>query len=238
MPALICRPACLFLALVIILSGPAPTAASARLSRSGICHDAGSSSWTRTKDFEAFATMAECLAHGRAYKGWKDQAPASAPAGYDRALYGGWTDADGNCRNTRHDLLAAMSTAVVKLNDNSCAVLGGRWLDPYTGRIFTQPGQLDIDHVVPLAWAHERGAALWPEEQRVAFANDAVNLLAVEAAANRAKGARGPLDWLPPDSRYHCEYVTRFHRIVLTWKLQYHPGERARMDELRRGLCG
>jgi hypothetical protein len=59
-----------------------------------------------------------------------------------------------------------------------------------------------------------------------------------EASANRSKGAQGPLEWLPPNVDYRCEYVTRFHRIVLTYRLEYQPGEAAAMDRLRAELCG
>jgi len=85
--------------------------------------------------------------------------PASARAGdsanvpYDRALYGDWADLDGDCRNTRHEMLQMLSTGNTQLTSDGCAVASGRWLDPYTGRVFTSASELDIDHLVPLAWA-------------------------------------------------------------------------------------
>jgi hypothetical protein len=116
-------------------------------------------------------------------------------------------------------------------------VVRGRWNDPYTGKIFSNARDLDIDHMVPLAWAHAHGADQWDAAQRRKFANDPINLFAVEASANRAKGAKGPLDWLPPDAAYRCEYITRFHRIVLTYKLSYSASEASNMDRLRSNLC-
>lgn len=33
-------------------------------------------------------------------------------------------------------------------------------------------GDIDIDYVVPLVWAWERGTREWPREKRERFAND------------------------------------------------------------------
>lgn len=77
---------------------------------------------------------------------------------YDRALFGGWADVDGDCKTTRHEQLADLSTGPIRLSDDGCRVVRGRWLDPYTGRIFQNSSGLDIDHVVPLFWAWQRGA--------------------------------------------------------------------------------
>jgi hypothetical protein len=232
-----------------ILASPLDARAEVKLSASGICHDAGSPWYERTRSFSPHPTMEDCLREGRPYSGWSGgamalRAPeaASSPARpggrYDRDLYGDWIDADGDCRNTRHEVLAALSTGTVSATRDGCRVLRGRWNDPYTGRIFLDASDLDIDHMVPLAWAHARGAAAWSETRKRDFANDPVNLFAVEASANREKGAKGPLEWLPPNVAYRCEYVTRFHRIVLTFGLEYLPGEAEGMEALRRRLCG
>ena len=77
--------------------------------------------------------------------------------------------------------------------------MSGKWLDPYTGQIFTNPGDLDIDHMVPLAEAHRSGADTWTAEQREDYANDLFHtdgLIAVSASANRSKGSRDPSQWL------------------------------------------
>ena len=238
--------------LLPVSSGPA-AADTVKLSGSGICHDANSRWFAKTKNYKAFGTMPECLLNGRAYKGFSgDAAPSAvetltaAPSvravsgvgvPYDRHLYDHWIDEDGDCQNARHELLQELSTAPVKLAKSRCTVTHGRWNDPYTGEIHTNSRDLDIDHMVPLAWAHAHGANKWGADLRRKFANDPVNLFAVLASANRQKGAKGPLDWLPPNQAFQCQYVTRFHRIVLTYRLQYTNRERREMDRLRSQLC-
>ena len=68
---------------------------------------------------------------------------------YDRDLFGGWSDTDRDCQNMRHELLQELSTAVVSFSQNTCRVTRGRWLDPYTDKIFYESRLLDIDHLVP-----------------------------------------------------------------------------------------
>lgn len=239
----------LLIGLALALLGTGASAAMVKQSNSGICHDDASSWYGRTKNYTAYGSMQECLASGRAYKGYSGSATSTSPRKspskqshavqpYDRHLYDHWIDADGDCQNARHELLQELSTGQVTLNSSGCTVQHGRWNDPYTGRIFTNARDMDIDHMVPLAWAHAHGAHSWNADLRRQFANDPVNLFAVEASANRSKGAKGPLEWLPPSQAYHCQYITRFHRIVLTYKLQYSDYEAREMEALRGRLCG
>ncbi len=239
---------CLAITQIALPVGSA-AAAMVKQSNSGICHDEGSTWYGRTQNFTAYGSMSECLGSGRAYKGYagetramsKTPAPQAQRDGtstaYDRDLYEHWIDDDGDCQNARHELLQELSTGQVTLSSSGCTVVQGRWLDPYTDQIFTRARGLDIDHMVPLAWAHAHGADKWDHATRRQFANDPVNLFAVEASANRSKGAKGPLEWLPPSQGFHCQYVTRFHRIVLTYKLEYSDYERQQIDAMRAQLC-
>ena len=248
------RVACPALVLLAVLAGAPVSAAPdapVKMSASGLCHDPASPWYVRTKTYVPHETMADCLEEGRAYAGYESPASGRAqigagkviaatpgPSVYDRDLYGhGWTDRDKDCLDVRHELLAAVSSVPVTLDDDGCLVRRGRWIDPYSGRIFLQAGDLDVDHVVPLAWAHERGARKWSPEIRVLFANDARNLFAVSASLNRSKGARGPLEWLPPRAEFHCGYVLRFQRIVKLYDLEYAPGEASAMTRLRNRVC-
>lgn len=221
-------------------------------SGSGICHDQNSIWYGRTKSFTAYSSMGDCLASGRAYKGYKGSAAApqttstqsstrapeaSGYVKYDRKMYDHWIDLDGDCQNTRQELLQELSTGRVTMAANGCTVVRGRWNDPYTGEVYMNARDLDIDHMVPLAYAHARGGYAWDAATKRKFANDPINTFAVQASANRQKGAKGPLEWLPPNKAYQCEYVTRFHRIMLTYKLQYADWEKGKIDNLRASLC-
>lgn len=157
---------------------------------------------------------------------------------YDRKEFGGWADIDRDCQNTRHELLAELSTSLLTYNSNTCRVITGRWLDPYTGRTFTRSSDLDIDHLVPLHWAWQRGAWYWSKHKRRDFANDPMNLIPVDDGTNQAKGAKGPLKWLPPATEFHCSYVTRFWRIVRLYEISVAEDDRQKMMDQIRDLCG
>jgi hypothetical protein len=141
---------------------------------------------------------------------------------YDRALYRHWIDGDGDCQDTRQEVLIAESLEPPELDDRGCRVESGRWSDPFTGQTFTDPGDLDIDHIVPLAEAHRSGADTWTAGQREAYANDLFHtdaLIAVSASANRSKGDRDPAEWLPPNEAYRCEYLKKWVVVKATWGL-------------------
>ena len=196
-----------------------------KLSSSGICHPVESSWYERTKKYTDFNSLDECLDYGgRLPKGGalpSKAVPAKkAERGYERSAFGsGWDDEDGDCRDSRAEALIATSTTEVRFaDDRRCRVVTGRWISPFTGKVILNAADIDIDHVVPLAWAWERGAGRWPSEKRERFANDPVNLLPVETSLNRSKGAQGPDEWLPPANQ--CGYVARFVRVVRLYDLQ------------------
>ena len=143
--------------------------------------------------------------------------------GYDRATWKHWIDADGDCQNTRAEVLIAESLEPVTFtNSKNCTVLGGRWYDPYTNTYFTVAGELDVDHFVPLGNAHSSGGADWGADRKRDFANslnDADHLIAVSASANRSKGSRAPDEWKPPNQGYWCEYANDWIRVKGAWEL-------------------
>ena len=139
----------------------------------------------------------------------------SPKTGYDReAQFGSpWTDEDHNGCDTRNDILVRDLVAA-KL-EGACRVVSGILADPYTGGsiAFVRGEQtsalVQIDHVVALSNAWQTGAAQISPERRVAFANDPLNLLAVDGATNSAKGDGDAATWLPPSTAYRCSYVSR-----------------------------
>lgn len=137
---------------------------------------------------------------------------------YDRDHFAGWVDDDGDCVNTRHEVL--QSEAVdFSMNTEGCAVASGEWFDPYTDRTYTNPRDLDVDHVVALADAWVSGAWAWADELLDRFSNDLGNLNAIAAGENRSKSARGPADYSPTAPAARCEYLVQYATVKIDWQL-------------------
>ncbi|KQY47820.1 HNH endonuclease [Cellulomonas sp. Root137] len=133
------------------------------------------------------------------------------PVVYDRATWNHWVDEDGDCQDTRAEVLIAESTTAVVLSADGCSVLSGTWVDPYSGLTWYQASDLDIDHMVPLKNAHDSGGWAWGAAQKETYANDLAHvnaLVAVEDGLNQSKGSRGPDEWKPPAVAAWCGYAT------------------------------
>lgn len=159
---------------------------------------------------------------------------------YRRELYTHWVDADGDCQDTRQEVLIRDSVVRPRLSADGCRVLAGRWVDPYTGRTMTDPRDVDIDHLVPLAEAHRSGADGWSHDRRLAFANDLgspLTLVAVSARVNRAKADNDPLTWLPWDPGRWCAYIGAWRAVKTRWDLRQDTPERWWTDALA-WTCG
>lgn len=155
--------------------------------------------------------------------------------GYDRDAWPHWRDEDGDCRDTRAEVLIRTSQVPVTYKRTErCVVASGLWIDPYTGKTFRDASRLDIDHLVPLRHAHDHGAAQWDRQQRRTFANDPDNLIAVSAGANRSKGADGPADWLPDNRDFRCEYGQRWMHIKREYELNVTRNNRRAVEQLRQ----
>ena len=143
-----------------------------------------------------------------------------APA-YKRAQWKHWIDEDGDCQDTRQEVLIAESLQPVTFS-NRCRVATGLWLDEYTGTTTTKPSEFDIDHFVPLENAHISGGWAWTTEQKKAYANDLIHpehLIAVLASANRSKSSHSPDEWKPPHKEYWCEYAVSWISVKNRWSL-------------------
>lgn len=175
---------------------------------------------------------------GWIYKTYVRRHPGLAPkyVPYRRSLYRHWIDADGDCQDTRQEVLVRDATGEVYFRPpRRCVVVRGRWRDPYTGESFREPRQLDVDHVVPLKNAHESGAWAWSKEKRQEYANFLAyrqHLLAVKGSENRKKGDKGPDRYLPPDGAFHCEYVRIWSEIKRDWGLEMTESERQAVQQV------
>ena len=147
-------------------------------------------------------------------------------AGYDRGDWEHWIDADGDGLDTRQEVLA--DETLVDPVVAGGRIREGQWLSYYDDQEFTVARQLDVDHVVALAEAHQSGGWAWDALTRQLYANDLSfpdHLIAVSAGSNRSKGARDPAEWLPPDSEALCTYLAWWTTIKYRWELSMDQAE-------------
>jgi len=108
---------------------------------------------------------------------------SSVASAYDRSAYRHWVDADGDGQDTRQEILIRDSHTEVLFREDG-KVETGLWVCPYTGRVTTNPRDLDIDHLGALGEIDAVGAHSWTAAEREAFANDPENLVAVQRRPN------------------------------------------------------
>jgi Protein of unknown function (DUF1524) len=143
----------------------------------------------------ALATAAVLEVKGRAPK-----------TGYSREEFGTrWSDVDHNGCDTRNDILARdLTTITYNPGTKDCVVATGTFDDPYSGETIdftrgdTTSSALQIDHVIALSDAWQKGALSWDAATRLDFANDPLNLMASDGRLNAQKG---DADAAPPGCR-------------------------------------
>lgn len=164
----------------------------------------------------------------------KGRAPKT---GYSRSQFGdGWAVQNG-C-DTR-DIILYRDLAHTAVNA-SCQVVSGTLHDPYTGKIIefrrgASSSLVQIDHVVPLSNAWQTGAQGLSLPVRESFANDPLELLAVDGAANQQKSDGDAATWLPPNKPFRCQYVSRQIAIKAKYGLWVTAPEK---DAMKRVLSG
>ncbi|MFE7073414.1 HNH endonuclease family protein [Streptomyces sp. NPDC057620] len=170
----------------------------------------------------------------------KGRAPKT---GYDRDKFGTpWADTDSNGCDTRDDILKR-DLKEVKFSDGDCSVKSGTLApDPYTDKdvTFVRGGrsEVDIDHLVALSDAWQKGAGKWDASKRIALANDPLNLLAVDAGRNRSKGDGDTATWLPPHKAYRCTYVAGQVAVKKKYELWVTDAEKAAMKKVLSSCPG
>lgn len=167
----------------------------------------------------------------------KGRAPQT---GYEREQFGAaWADTDHNGCDTRNDILARdLEGETFRPGTHDCIVLTGVLDDPYTAtEIHFQRGQdtstkVQIDHVVALSDAWQKGAQQLSVEDRTQFANDPLNLLAVDGPANSQKGAGDAATWLPANRSFRCDYVSRQIAVKARYDLWVTSAEKDAMSRV------
>lgn len=148
----------------------------------------------------------------------KGRAPKT---GYSREQFGnGWGKING-CDARNVILFRDLKDVVLK---DECLVATGTLNDPYTGNSIDfdrtkNASAVQIDHVVALSDAWQKGAQSWEKDKRVAFANDPLNLIASDGPANQQKGDSDAASWLPSNKAFRCEYVARQISVKIKYGL-------------------
>lgn len=163
----------------------------------------------------------------------KGRAPRT---GYARDNFGsGWLDPAGLGCDQRNLILARDLDDVVYRPGSDCVVAAGILRDPFSGKEIEfvrgpdTSAAVQIDHLVALSDAWQKGAQDWDRDKRVLFANDPLNLLAVDGPLNQQKGDGDAATWLPPLMEYRCEYVARLVGVKHHYELWVTPAEQEAM---------
>jgi Protein of unknown function (DUF1524) len=172
--------------------------------------------------------------------------PAGSMAGYSREEFPHWSDASEfgwrlPSGTPDPESCDARDAALIRDGEGErvegfCDVVSGRWLDPYGGETYTDPSDIDIDHIVPLANAWRSGASSWEEARRESFANVPRNLLSADDGLNQSKGDKGPEAWKPPRKAYWCVYSKKWVGIKHSWKLSVTGAEKSALEQML-GAC-
>lgn len=177
----------------------------------------------------------------------KGRAPKT---GYTRDEFGqAWSDdvtvAGGhNGCDTRNDILDRdLIDRTYKDGTKNCVILTGTLNDPYTGKTiaFTRgkdtSSSVQIDHVVALSDAWQKGAQQLDDTTRRNLANDPRNLLAADGPANQQKSDGDAATWLPANKSFRCVYVAKQVEVKAAYQLWV---AQAEQDAIARVLsaCG
>lgn len=164
---------------------------------------------------------------------------------YDRLAFGeAWLDVDGNGCDTRNDVLRRDLTDLQLVKGSLCQVAAGKLAEPYTGRAleFSRGAEtskdIQIDHVVALGDAWQKGAQQLSAQKRQSLGNDPLNLIAVDGPANVEKSDADAASWLPPNKAFRCQYVARQISVKAAYKLWVTQAEKDAMMRVLSGCPG
>lgn len=164
----------------------------------------------------------------------KGRAPKT---GYSRnEFYSNWPTIDG-C-NLRQRIIKREFGDTAILDSDNCTVLSGEVDESYTGShlIFREKTEISngiqIDHVVALSDAWQKGAQYKTKEERYSLATDPLNLLAVDASTNQGKSDGDAATWLPPNKKFRCAYIARQISVKYKYSLWVTSAERDAMSKV------
>jgi Protein of unknown function (DUF1524) len=161
---------------------------------------------------------------------------------YTRTAFRHWIDANGDCQDARAEVLIAETRVTpTYTTTRRCAVSRGRWVSSYDGATWTNPSDVDIDHVVALKEARESGARTWTATNRQRFANDLGHPYTLEAVTdnvNASKGDRNPASWLPPLASPRCSYAIKWVTAKYRWRFSVDSVERTALLSVLSTTCG
>jgi hypothetical protein len=152
-----------------------------------------------------------------------------SPIPYRRDEFGSGWDYDGRTGcNTRERVLAEESGPGLVVDDR-CKPMTGTWRSAYDGLVTSDPADLEIDHLVPLAEAWDSGADGWTSTQRQNFANDLTRpqLIAVTDNVNQSKSDQDPAEWMPSRTAYRCTYVRAWVQVKYYYDLSVDSAEKS-----------
>jgi hypothetical protein len=163
-------------------------------------------------------------------------APDGSMDGYSREEFPHWVNVEGNC-SAREKVLQRDGQGVEV--DSACYPTSGSWYVEYNGNTVTEPSDVQIDHVVPLADAWRTGAASWSTDKRQGFANDYADdpqLITSDASSNGSKGDQDPSTWKPTKQDYWCTYASMWVAVKSKWKLTVNSAEKGALTDML-GTC-
>ena len=162
---------------------------------------------------------------------------------YKRTEWKHWDNVnDSTCWTVREEALyqQAEKGSVVLLDkekqettdkSQACSIKEGKWLDPYSDKIITNPTQADLDHTVPLAAAFRAGGYKWTKNAKEEFANDATHLVVTSRMQNRTKGDKTPSQWMPENIKAHCDYSKIYIATMFKYELGISNEDRVALDK-------
>ncbi len=157
-----------------------------------------------------------------------------SPVGdYRRDDWPHWADIDGNGCDARQDALIAWSTVAATVNRaGTCKTITGWWVSPYDLMASANPGDFDVDHLVPLEDAFNSGGWQWDAGRRRQFANNPSELVVASASSNRSKGSDSPDQWRPANRDSWCAYATGWVAVKVAWGLTATTAERDALGQM------